>query len=171
MCEGHNLWRSWWQAKERNVVRSAWAITTAAASFTWSDIGNAPDDPYTSSQVYTTYPAAAKALDAHHHIMTQRVPAFYRMEPADELLLFPAPQLTFCLAERGAQYVVYSDAGQPFFLDLTTGATGNSTFSLSWFDAATGEETKGGSVVGGAPKLEPPSDRTHWVALLVLVRR
>ena len=94
MCEGHNLWRSWWQAKERNVVRGAWAVTTAAASFTWSDLGkrsvtcsvtcivmgvgfqhppyearkvtqplphartvtgNAPDDPYYSTQVFTTY--------------------------------------------------------------------------------------------------------------------
>ena len=46
MCEGHDLWRSWWQAKEPNVVRAAWAVTTAAASFTWSDLGHAPADPY-----------------------------------------------------------------------------------------------------------------------------
>eukprot|EP01049_Picozoa_sp_SAG25_P014512 SAG25_NODE_2592_length_1510_cov_1.105599_1_plen_33_part_10 len=33
MCEGHDLWRSWWQAEEPNIVRTAWAVTTAAASF------------------------------------------------------------------------------------------------------------------------------------------
>jgi hypothetical protein len=55
MCEGHDLWRSWWQAKQPNVVRAAWAVTTAAASFTWSDLGNARDDPYNSSQAFATY--------------------------------------------------------------------------------------------------------------------
>ena len=167
MCEGHNLWRSWWQAQEKNVVRAAWAVTTAAASFTWSDLGHAPDDPYISTQAYTTYPAAAKALDVHHEIMTKEVAAFYRMVPADELLLFPAPPLTFCLAEPGAQYVVYSDAGLPFFLDLTTRAASNSTFSLTWFEAATGKKTVGGSVAGGSPRLRPPSEGKHWVALLL----
>ena len=101
MCEGHNLWRSWWQAKEHNVVRAAWAVTTAAASFTWSDLGHAPDDPYTSVQTFTTYPSAAKSIDVLVHIMTVEVPAFYRMAPADRLLQSPTPPLTFCLAEQG----------------------------------------------------------------------
>jgi hypothetical protein len=71
MCEGHDLWRSWWHAMEHNVVRAAWAVTTAAASFTWADIGHMPDDPYASTQLFTTYPNASKAMDIHAHIMTE----------------------------------------------------------------------------------------------------
>jgi hypothetical protein len=46
-----DLWRSWWMAEERNVVRAAWAVTTAGASWTWTDIGYAEDDIYLSTQV------------------------------------------------------------------------------------------------------------------------
>ena len=42
------------------MVRAAWAVTTAAASFTWSDLGDQPDDPYRSTQAFVTYPAATK---------------------------------------------------------------------------------------------------------------
>ena len=33
MAEGHMLWRSFWMASEHSVVSAAWAVTTAAASF------------------------------------------------------------------------------------------------------------------------------------------
>ena len=89
------------------------------------------------------------------------------MVPADELLLFPAPPLTICLAERGEQYVVSSDAAKEFFLDLIGTTASNSTFALKWFDEATGEKTDGGRVASGAPRLRPPSEAAHWEALLV----
>lgn len=57
------------------------------------------------------------------------LPAFYRTAPADELIGQPAPPLTFCLAERGQQYLVYSDVGVPFFLD-TSDPVGKTGF---WF--------------------------------------
>ena len=189
MCEGHDLWRSWWLAKEPNVVRAAWAVTTAAASFTWSDLGHAPDDPYFSSQAFTTYPSATKSIDVLNTIMTERVPAFYKMSPADALLVAPVPGLTFCLAEKGKQYIVYSDAGVPFKLDTTTtnvggfevgeggesgGAAeaagpGAAVLKVTWFDPLTGDSTADGTVPVGsvAVLLTPPSLHVHWVALLV----
>ena len=155
--------------RRRQVVRAAWAVTTAAASFTWSDLGHKPDDPYFSTQTFTQYPSAAKAIDVLNHIMTEEVPAFFRMEPADELLQKPVPDLTFCLAERGAQYVVYSDAGSPFVLD--TAAAGSPLrqrgLNLTWFDPVSGAATAGGSVAqSAATKLKPPGAGKHWVALL-----
>jgi hypothetical protein len=90
VCEGHDLWRSWWQAEEPNVVRAAWAVTTAAASFTWSDLGFDHDDPYLSTQTFVTYPTAAKSIDVLNHIMVKELPAFYRTVPADALVLAPA---------------------------------------------------------------------------------
>ena len=74
-------------------------MTTAAASWTWSDLGHAEDDPYLSTQALSTYPSAAKSADILVHIMTRVVPAFFRMKPADGLLAQPSPPLTFCLAE------------------------------------------------------------------------
>ena len=173
MCEGHDLWKSWWQAKEPNVVRAAWAVTTAAASFTWADLGNAPDDPYYTNQTFEVYAAGAKAIDVLTHIMTKEVKAFYRLVPADDLLLAPVPAVTFCLAEKGAQYVVYSDAGEPFSLDIGNGEVKRNRFSLSWFDPASGKKIDGGVVEQlkhrSSVKLHPPSvgANTHWVALLL----
>ena len=155
--------------RRRQVVRAAWAVTTAAASFTWSDLGHKPDDPYFSTQTFTQYPSAAKAIDVLNHIMTEEVPAFFRMEPADELLQKPVPDLTFCLAERGAQYVVYSDAGSPFVLNTAAAATSalQRGLNLTWFDPVSGAATAGGSVAqSAATKLKPPGAGKHWVALL-----
>lgn len=182
MCEGHDLWRSWWQAKEPNVVRAAWAVTTAAASFTWTDLGHAPDEPYLSSQTFATYPAAAHAIDVVAHIMTKEVPAFYSMVPADELLVQPVPELTFCLAEHGAQYIVYSDAGAPFTLQTDSVAVSNpddldrpvQNFNLSWFDAASGAKVPGGlcsTSSAGRILLTPPQVGVHWVAMLLRIAR
>ena len=183
MCEGHDLWRSWWHAQEPNVVRAAWAVTTAGASFTWADMGHYPDDPYASGQALATYPAAALAVDVLARIMTEVLPAFHRMVPADALLSGvtsgpgagggkpkhrPAPPLTFCLAEQGAQYLVYSDAGRPFSLD--TAACSNCT--VTWFDPVSGAQQTGGKREGGdgVLQLSPPTAGRHWVAVLLAGR-
>ena len=111
-------------------MRAAWAVTTAAASFTWSDLGHRPDDPYYSTQTLVTYPSAATAIDVLNKIMVEELPAFFRMVPADELVLRPAPALTFCLAEKGHQYIVYSDEGAPF--SLNTAATDGVAGAVAW---------------------------------------
>eukprot|EP01043_Picozoa_sp_COSAG02_P056359 COSAG02_NODE_6673_length_3424_cov_4.259994_1_plen_564_part_00 len=172
MCEGHDLWRSWWHALEPNVVRAAWAVTTAAASFTWADIGHFPDDPYSSIQLFSTYPRAAKAMDVHAHIMTEVLPAFYLTVPADDLIGQPAPPLTFCLAERGRQYLVYSDAGAPFYLDtLDSGAATDDRiavrYNATWFDAESGAEHAAGQFTAGFVHFTPPKTGKHWVAVIV----
>ena len=163
------------------MVRAAWAVTTAAASFTWSDLGHQPDDPYRSTQAFVTYPAATKAIDVLNRVMTEDLPAFERTSPADALLGKPVPGLTFCLAERGEQYIVYSDAGVPFTLDTThpthpagasvsvhTGA-GEGGLNLTWIDPVSGDSQPGGSVQHGpAVKLVPPVAGRHWVAMLLL---
>ena len=167
------------------MVRAAWAVTTAAASFTWSDLGNAPDDPYYSNQVFTTYPTAAKSIDVLNTIMVEHLPAFYAMSPADALLVAPVPSLTFCLAEQGKQYIVYSDAGAPFSLDTrsatsagtadtavtaSAGAEAEGVLKLTWFDPVSGDSHDGGTVALGAASvlLTPPTVNKHWVAMLLL---
>ena len=172
MCEGHDLWRSWWQAEERNVVRAAWAVTTAAASFTWSDLGHRPDDPYYSTQTFVTYPSASTAIDVLYKIMVDHLPAWYRMVPADEMILAPVPDLTFCLAEPGHQYIVYSDAGAPFSLNTASIAASAAELSLNltWFDPLTGNATRGGAVRRAqSVKLTPPTKGQHWVAMMLSI--
>ena len=160
-------------AEEPNVVRAAWAVTTAGASWTWADIGHAEDDPYLSSQGLTTYPSASKSVDVLHEIMTEVLPAFYRMEPLDELLQEPAPSLTFCLAEPGLQYIVYSDSGAPFRLNATTATVSDAavSYNLTWFDAVTGVARSGGPLDAGIVRLVPPTRATHWVAVLLAPTR
>ena len=202
MCEGHDLWRSWWQAEEPNVVRAAWAVTTAAASWTWSDMGNAWNDTYSSKQTLATYPAAAMAVDALAHIMTEVVPAFYRMVPADELLVptttsgggggggvaaagalatLPVPPLTFCLAEHGAQYVLYSDEGRPFTVNLSTttsthrlpspppSTSTRTFFNVTWYDPETGKPHSSKRIAAGIARMQPPTQGVHWVAVVLAV--
>ena len=96
------------------------------------------------------YPSAARAVDVLYHIMTKELRAFYRMIPADELLLSPVPALTFCLAERGGQYIVYSDSGAPFLLNLAgvSANSGETEYELTWFDPVTGVATTGASQQG-----------------------
>jgi len=171
MAEGHMLWRSYWMGKERNVAAAAWAVTTAAASFTWNDMGeHFQTGPYEASQAFSTYPAAAKSIDILADIMTNNT-VFYRLVPADELLGSDPPALTFCMAEKGQQYLVYSDSGQAFDLDTrpNVGSDWNgcdTRYSVMWVDAVTGITIQGDVVPTGVVSLNPPSNNTHWVGLL-----
>jgi hypothetical protein len=71
---------------------------------------------------------------------------FYKMEPADSLILAAGTGGAYCMAERGYHYVVYLPLGGPVTLDLT-GVTG--TFEAQWFDTRTGTWSSAGTVVGG----------------------
>ena len=126
---------------------------------------------YLSSQTFATYPAAAHAIDVVAHIMTHELPAFYRMVPADELLIRPVPDLTFCLAEHGSQYVVYSDAGEPFTLRVSNiSERSTQSYNLTWFEAASGASEPGGILSSsGSILLNPPRVGVHWVAMLLRV--
>lgn len=103
--------------------------------------------------------------------MTHELPAFYRMVPADELLIRPVPDLTFCLAEHGSQYIVYSDAGAPFALRVDNIAERPThSYNLTWFEAASGASEYGGLRAvssSGSIALTPPRVGAHWVAMLL----
>ena len=71
---------------------------------------------------------------------------FYKMEPADSLILAAGTGGAYCMAERGYHYVVYLPLGGPVTLDLT-GVTG--TFEAQWFNTRTGIWSSAGTVVGG----------------------
>jgi hypothetical protein len=89
------------------------------------------------------------------------------MAPADGLLGQPAPPLTFCLAEQGAQYLVYSDHGTPFFLDTHHDPAGAANYNITWFDPVSGASHAGGVAKPGVLHLTPPSAGRHWVAVLL----
>ena len=171
--EAHLLWRSFWFAAESVIPSTAWAVTTAAASFTWNDMGDHRiTGPYRANQAFETYPAAVKSIDILADIMVNKTAAFFRLVPADHLLSAQSPPLTFCLAEPGNQYLVYSDSGISFSLDTRTQKNGDAEqymFTLTWFDAMDQNVVKiPQKVIGGSIlKLEPPSTVTHWVGLLL----
>ncbi|MCJ7543058.1 MAG: DUF6298 domain-containing protein [Phycisphaerae bacterium] len=61
----------------------------------------------------------------------------------------------WCLAEAGANYLVYSSDGKPITLDL---GTAKGEFAVRWIDPASGKMTAAGPVTGGQTvSLQPPS--------------
>ena len=170
--EAHLLWRSFWFAAESVIPSTAWAVTTAAASFTWNDMGDHRiTGPYRGSQAFNTYPTAVKAIDILANVMVNETTGFYKLVPADHLLRGSRPPLTFCMAEQGAQYLVYSDSGQGFELDTSFGSNSDiAQYTVTWFDAVDDQhvvkmpqKVTGGSLL----KFQPPSTTTHWVGLLL----
>ena len=175
--EAHLLWRSFWMASEASIPSTAWAITTAGGSWTWNDKGDHRETgPYRANQSFLTYPTAVKAVDILADIMVNKTTAFHLLTPADHLLGNSSgsadsglPPITYCLAEPGAQYLVYSDSGRSFDIDLG-GSSAGVQFSVTWYDAVDERRVvkMPRNVTGGAVvKLEPPSTSNHWVGLLL----
>eukprot|EP00947_MAST-08B_sp_MAST-8B-sp1_P004362 g4362.t1 len=172
--EAHLLWRSFWFAAEASIPSTAWAITTAGGSWTWNDMGDARIiGPYRANQAFNTYPIAVKAVDIIADIMVNKTAGFAKLVPADHLLTAagsrPPPALTYCLAEPGSQYLVYSDSGQEFELDLST-VSATVDFIVTWHDAVDDQHVvkMPQNVTGGAVvKLTPPSTSNHWIGLLL----
>ena len=132
--------------------------------------------PYRANQAFRTYPTAIKAVDILADIMFNKT-AFQLLAPADHLLggmsggsgSSALPSITYCLAQPGVQYLVYSDSGQSFELDLG-GSSSAVQYSLTWYDAVDDQHVikAPNNVTGGAiVKLEPPSTTSHWVGLLL----
>jgi len=129
--------------------------------------------PYRANQAFRTYPTAIKAVDILANIMVNKT-TFHLLAPADHLLSAGSagstvPPITYCLAQPGAQYLVYSDSGQRFELDLRRSSAAVQ-FSVTWYDAVDDqhvikaqENVTGGAIV----KLEPPSTTNHWIGLLL----
>eukprot|EP01052_Picozoa_sp_SAG31_P006176 SAG31_NODE_281_length_18584_cov_10.762564_15_plen_145_part_00 len=136
--------------------------------------------PYRANQAFLTYPTAIKAIDILADIMVNKTAGFHLLVPADHLLRGtgdgtgrtrgPPPPITYCLAQHGTQYLIYSDSGQSFEIDLSDSP--GKKLSVTWYDAVDDQHiikqtqlVTGGEVV----KLEPPSKESHWIGLLLRV--
>jgi hypothetical protein len=171
MSEGNALWRRYWAertgATQDDLLRAAWGCATAAASFCWN--GHAKeyelfvrgpeglpffgdDNPYTLS---------AKYIDILADAMNNEV-AFYKMSPHDEMLTGHDPFRVWCLAEIGAQYLVFTPAGEPFTLHLPVGNYADNV----WIDTKTGNKRPADAVVVTAADLQSPNtdDRRNNMA-------
>ena len=144
---------------------------------TWNDMGDHRiTGPYRANQAFRTYPTAIKAVDILADIMVNKT-TFHLLTPADHLLggvsgsngASTLPPITYCLAQPGVQYLVYSDSGQSFDLDLG-GTSAAVHFSVTWYDAIDDQHVIKAlqNVTGGVVvKLEPPSTTNHWIGLLL----
>ena len=107
--------------------------------------------------------------------------AFHLLAPADHLLggingisggssSGLPPPITYCLAQQGSQYLVYSDSGHSFEIDLGGTSTAAVHFSVTWYDAVDAQNVvkMPQNVTGGAiVQLDPPSTSNHWIGLLL----
>ncbi len=188
MSEGNALWRRYWHertgATQDDLRQAAWGCTLAGASFCWN--GHAKeyelavrgpegmpfhgnDNPYTVS---------AKYIDILADVINEEVD-FHAMQPADYLLTQHDPFRVWCLAEQGAQYLVFATRGEPFSVHLTPGEYTNNV----WVDAKTGEQkpfarlsVAENEVATNQPderldgthrvKVQPPNSSTDWVLIL-----
>jgi hypothetical protein len=179
MSEGNALWRRYWHKKindqygsvdQNDLRQSAWACTTAAASFCWN--GHAGEDslvafgeeglPFFGDD--NPFTASAEYIDIIDRVMNEEV-VFYRLTPQDSLLSEHDTHATWCLAEPGKQYVVFSSWGKPFTLNI---ATGQYTRNV-WIDAKTGAvQAVGAFTVTGEENqsFSPLNKKTDWVLLL-----
>lgn len=178
MVEGNLLWRRYWAAalaSKANFTQTpdltrigAWAVATAAASFTWCghlslSLKGSNGLPFSDSQG-NPYRAAAKGIDILTRVMNEEV-AFYRMTPQDALLSATDSKNVWCLAELGNQYLVFATAGKSFSLTLATG-----TYSRNaWLDTKTGTTTPVDAIEVQSERsvaFTPPSRSTDWVLLV-----
>jgi hypothetical protein len=159
MSEGNGLWRWFWGAKEGEIHRNAWAVTTAGGSFCWSDHTEGGN-----STTIFSWPDVKNRIDYLSDIMTKDV-RFYMMDPHDELLgSITSGTTCYCLAEIGEQYIVYKEEGGTFDLDLAAGK-----YTATWIDTRTNERRSGGDVAGtgGKVSFSPPDSNTEWLLLLL----
>lgn len=192
MSEGNALWRRYWAKKsgatQTDLRRAAWGCVTAAASFCWNGHAGEDDLRARGSEGLPfhdpdhPYAASARVVDVIAEVMTRAVD-FSRMTPHDFVLTEHDPLRTWCLAEPGRQYLVFSTAGEPFTLHLREGQYGRNR----WINTETGEEQPAPTVaiaadevavkrsiimpderrIGGkGVKFTPPDSRTDWVLVL-----
>lgn len=188
MSEGNALWRRYWHersgATQDDLRQAAWGCATAGASFCWNGHAkeyelvvrgpegmpfHGDDNPYTVSAGY---------IDVLTNVMNDEVP-FYRMDPRDHLLTHHDPFRTWCLAEQGKVYLVFSASGEPFRLHVAAGTYGDNV----WIDAKTGEQqsfsalevSEGELATEAADErrigtkgidVTPPNTDTDWVLVL-----
>jgi hypothetical protein len=175
MMEGNGLWNRYWGALPGTIRQSAWATVTAGASFTW----NGHQGPVEAGLPLTAHgpqglpfpgdenpnALAARHIDILARVMTEEV-AFHRMSPQDALLSGHNVQLVWCLAEPGAQYLVFvSNTGGSFTLSLAPGAYRNNV----WIDVRNDTAQPVDPIEPAeavAQAFTPPDTMTDWVLVL-----
>ena len=154
---GYSNWNS--SRAEDDARRAAWAIATAAGSFTWSDHPGCGNPAYSSDVLGTA--ESVDYIDTLFKVMEQDV-VFYKMNPHDDLITNKSATEVWALAEPGKQYLVYAEAGADFNLSIASG-----TYTATWINTQTNtrQNANGGSVTGGTRSFTPPSS-ADWVLIL-----
>jgi len=112
------------------IRRGPWAITLAGGSFTWIDLPGCGGEGERSSDIFAGQ--ADEYLDVLYDVMTGDV-AFHAMNPHDELLS-DCSESCLCLAEIASQYLVFTESGESFSLQLESGS-----YTGTWIDTKTNE--------------------------------
>ncbi|MDF7808878.1 DUF5060 domain-containing protein [Pontiellaceae bacterium B12219] len=158
MSEGNGLWRWFWNAKEEQIHRNAWAVTMAGGSFCW--LGHSEG---AASTTLLEWDDAASRIDELVDIMTGEL-NFYKMTPQDSLLdNIVSGTTSYCLAEVGKQYLVYKEQGGSFDLNLAPGS-----YEATWIDARTNARQPLGELTGTGANVSfsLPDSNTEWLLMV-----
>ncbi len=171
------LWEG--QGRATRPLRIIWGFYAAGAHTMWADWRS---DDYVEGGRWTSIGRGwtpVKPLDEHlfrtdqlgincvgHKqllIATRAIGQleYWKMNPHNELVA--GSREAYCLAEPGAQYVVYAPNGGPIQLDL---AMASGTLSARWLDPGTGKYSDAWPLAGGvAHRLAAPS-ADDWVLVV-----
>jgi hypothetical protein len=140
--------------------RQAWAMLMAGGSMF---IGQMPYPHKADPPDYISPEICRVIRPTYEFIRQQLATTLPRMTPRN--LLTRADSLTWCLADPGHAYLVYSSNGARFTLDLSAAA---GRLAARWFDPRTGALTPahGGAVAGGHPVTFTPPSGEDWALWL-----
>ena len=174
MIEGNALWRRYWAAKtgatRDDLRQAAWGVATAAGSFLWAGhqgqdelVAFGPEGlPFHGTS--NPYSSSAFEIDVLSDVMTKEL-SFYKMTPGDKFLSNHDAKKVWCLAEPGAQYLVFSAEGKKFDIELAAGTYNNN----KWIDTKTGKSTKADNMTSSNNQkhsFQTPNSSTDWVLLI-----
>jgi hypothetical protein len=138
------------------IRRSVWEIALAGAGWVNQNDTSFGWDPNTALADQAAARDLAYECAGHcARFFNESGIGFSGMSPRGEL-----SNTGVCLANVGAEYVIYSPSGGTFTVDLTqvSGA-----LRTEWYDPRTGDTAPVDTVVGGAPRTFIAPDNNDWV--------
>jgi len=168
------LWEG--QGRATKPLRIIWGFFTAGAHTMWADWNYEHPDQHDFGSIGRGWAPPVKPMDRHQFHLDQlgvncvgdeqlKIATdamndlnYWKMTPHNDLVADSTE--AYCLAEPGAQYVVYAPNGGAVKLDLSDA---HGAYSVKWLDPRTGDRLDRPSIQSGAVCTLDAPDAEDWV--------
>ena len=147
---------------DTQLRKNAFVIMMSASALNFADNGGPePGDMGDSSSGFSGSLELPDRRQARHDIIRKvwdffKTMSFYLMRPRQDLV-----SSSYCLAEEGAQYLVYLDSGGSVDVAISDG-----TYSVQWINAQDTDDRKEGSATTDGKSLAAPDYGDDWLLYL-----